>query len=396
MTSQSGGRQARRLGAVLREGEQVTPLELFFDLVFVLAITQCTALMAAEPTWHGLAKGILVLGMLWWAWVGYAWLTSVVDPEEGVVRLAIFGAMAALLVVSLCVPRAFDELGLTFAVAYGIVRAGQLGLFLVAGRDAPALRRSVWTGLVPSTAAGVGLLAVASGVHGVAQGAIWATALSLDMLGPYLFGSEGWKLVPRHFAERHGLVFLIALGESIVAIGVGAPVVVDAGVITAAVLGVGLAASMWWVYFDVSAIGAANMLADAAVGKEQNELARDAYSFLHFPMVAGVVLISLGLRATLAQVDQPLGAETSVALVGGLALYLLAHVVFRLRVTGTVNWQRLAVALVLLATTPLVQDVDAVVTLAGAVALMAALIAYEVVRFREGREQLRHAAPRPG
>ena len=110
---------APRLGATLREGEQVTPLELFFDLVFVLAFTQCTALMAHHPTWSGLAQGLLVLGMLWWAWTGYAWLTSVIDPEEGAVRLVIFGAMAALLIVSLCVPEAFGNLALVFALAYG-------------------------------------------------------------------------------------------------------------------------------------------------------------------------------------------------------------------------------------------------------------------------------------
>src|SRR4051812_29983400 len=140
--------RAPRLTAVLRSEERVTPLELFFDLVFVLAITQCTALMARTPTWEGLAKGMLVLGVLWWAWVGYAWLTSVVDPEEGTVRFAIFAAMAALLVVALSVPRAFDNLALLFACSYGVVRGGQLVLFVVASRDDPVLRRSVLTGLV--------------------------------------------------------------------------------------------------------------------------------------------------------------------------------------------------------------------------------------------------------
>src|SRR5256885_1267667 len=141
----------------MRSEDRVTPLELFFDLVFVLAITQCTALMARTPTWTGLARGILVLGLLWWAWVGYAWLTSVVDPEEGVVRLAIFGAMAALLVVSLCVPHAFGDLALLFAGAYGAVRAAHIALFVIASHDEPALRRSV-NGLAGSTALGVGLL----------------------------------------------------------------------------------------------------------------------------------------------------------------------------------------------------------------------------------------------
>ncbi len=386
----SGPGHTRRVSAVLREGDQVTPLELFFDLVFVLAITQCTALMAHHPTWEGLLRGLLLLGVLWWAWVGYAWLTSVVDPDEGVVRLAIFAAMAALLVVSLCVPEAYGDLGLTFAIAYGLVRVGQLVLFGVASRDAPTLRHSVWIGLVPSTAVGIGLLAAASQVEGDAQLALWAGALALDMLGPYLFGSEGWKLVPHHFAERHGLIFIIALGESIVAIGVGAEAGVDGGVIVAAVLGMALAAGMWWAYFDVVALVAERRLSGLPVGKDQNEMARDSYSLLHFPMVAGVVLIALGVKKTIAQTDAPLEPETAFALVGGLATYLLAHVAFRLRNIRTLNARRLAVALVLLAFVPFADQVDAVVTLGVAAGLMACVVAYEAIRYAEGRDQIRH------
>src|SRR4051794_22852041 len=163
----------------MREDGRVTPLELFFDLVFVLAITQCTALMAADPSWHGLAQGLLVLGVLWWSWVGYAWLTSVVDPEEGTVRLAMFVAMAALLVAALCVPTAFDDSALLFACAYLVVRQAQIALFVVASRDDPRLRQSVW-GLFGGTTIGTGLLVGASFADGALQGAIWATALLLD------------------------------------------------------------------------------------------------------------------------------------------------------------------------------------------------------------------------
>src|SRR5436309_13601070 len=144
----------RRLSAVMRSEDRVTPLELFFDLVFVLAITQCTALMSAHLTWGGLGKGLLVLALLWWAWVGYAWLTSVVDPEEGTVRFAIFAAMAALLVVALCVPDAFGDRALLFACAYAAVRVAHIVLFIVASRDAPALRHSV-NGLAGSTGLGI-------------------------------------------------------------------------------------------------------------------------------------------------------------------------------------------------------------------------------------------------
>ena len=210
-----------RLTPVMRQTERVTPLELFFDLVFVLALTQCTTLMAAEPTWAGLGKGVLVLGVLWWSWVGYAWLTSVLDPEEGGVRLVMFAAMAALLVVALCVPDAFGDDALLFAVAYGVVRAAHIALFILASRDDPALRQSV-LGLAGGSAVGVALLLAASGTDGWLQGSLWALALFLDMAEPFFFGAEGWSLEhPSHFAERHGLI-IIALGESIVAIGVGA------------------------------------------------------------------------------------------------------------------------------------------------------------------------------
>jgi low temperature requirement protein LtrA len=265
------------LSAALRETEQVTPLELFFDLVFVLAITQCTQLMSDHPTWSGLGQGLLVLAVLWWSWVGYAWLTSVIDPEEDAVRIVVFVAMAGLLLCALCVPEAFGDLGLTFAVAYGVVRYGQIGLFLIASRGDPLLRRSV-RGLAISTGIGIALLIAASQLDGAAQGALWALALVLDMGGPYLFGSEGWTLSPAHFAERHGLIIIIALGESIVSIGLGVGGGLTFGQGVAAVIGVALAAALWWLYFDVVALVAARRLAEAPVGRVQNEMARDSFS----------------------------------------------------------------------------------------------------------------------
>jgi low temperature requirement protein LtrA len=379
---------SHRLTPVFRSGETVTPLELFFDLVFVLAITQCTALMAGHPTWKGLAEGLLVLGVLWWSWVGYSWLTSVLDPEEGAVRLVIVAAMASLLVVSLCVPGAFGDEALTFALAYGFVRAAHIALFVLASRDDPQFRRSV-NGLAGGTALGVGILIVASFTDGGLQIGLWALALGLDMGEPFLFGSEGWKLVPRHFAERHGLIVIIALGESIVAIGVGAQAGVDTGVIVAAVLGTAVAAALWWLYFDVVALVAVRRLENAKEGRERNEVARDSFSYLHFPMVAGVVLLALGLKKTLAHVDDDLPLIPAVAMLGGVALYLLAHVAFRWRNVRRFSWQRLACALVLLALIPGAETLPALATLAIVAALLAVLIAYERVRYAELRTRLR-------
>jgi low temperature requirement protein LtrA len=389
--ARSTGTGSHRLSARRREEERVTPLELFFDLVFVLAITQCTALMSHHPTWEGLAQGVLVLGMLWWSWVGYAWLTSVVDPEEDAVRLVIFVAMAALLVISLCIPRAFGSLGLLFAVGYGIVRVAHIALFMLASRDDPDLRRSV-LGLAASTAIGVSLLVVASFLDSGPQLAVWALALFLDAAGPFFFGSEGWKLVPAHFAERHGLIVIIALGESIVAVGVGAQAGVDAGVVAAAVIGTALVAGLWWIYFDVVALVAARRLAEEPVGRKQNEMARDSYSYLHFPMIAGIVLVALGLKKTLAHVGDPLATIPDFALLGGTAFYLLGHVAFRYRHVHTVNRQRLGLGLALLALVPVVAAAKppALVTLGAVALLLGAMIVYETISYGEGRERVRH------
>jgi low temperature requirement protein LtrA len=379
----------RRLTALRREGARVTPLELFFDLVFVLALTQCTALMAAHPTWSGLAQAMLVLGVMWWAWVGYAWLTSVVDPEEGAVRLAMFAAMAALLVVALCVPGAFGDEALLLACAYAIVRFSQIALFALASRDDPDLRRSVG-GLAVGTAIGVGLIATASLADGWVQGGLWALALALDMGGPYLFGSEGWQLVPGHFAERHGLIIIIALGESIVAIGVGAEHGVDAGVVVAASVGVAVAAALWWLYFDVVALVAERRLTHAPPGRERNEIARDSFSYLHFPMVAGIVLLALGLKKTLGDVGEPLKIVPATAMLGGTAIYLLAHVAFRWRNVHRFSWQRLVAAVALVALLPAAVELPSLLTLSLVAAALVAVIVYETHRFAELRDRLRH------
>ncbi|MGH8985988.1 MAG: low temperature requirement protein A [Acidimicrobiia bacterium] len=382
-----------RLSAEQRERETVKPLELYFDLVFVLGFTQCTALMATQSTWEGIGRGMLVLAALWWAWAGYAWLTSVIDPEEGAVRIAMFAAMAGLLVVALCVPEAFGERALAFAIAYGVVRAAHIALFWLASRDAPDLRRSV-VGLAIGSAIGVGLLIGASFLDGGAQAALWAVAILLDWGEPALFGVAGWKLVPGHFAERHNLVIILALGESIVALGIGAEVDLTAGVIVAAVLGIGLASALWWVYFDVVALVTARRLTLAVEGRQRNMLARDSYSYLHFPMVAGIVLGALGLEATLAHVDEPLDGEHAFALLGGISVYLLAHVALRLRNARTVNVQRLVLALALFALIPVAVHIPALATLAGVNVLLWAMIAYEHTTYtRRGdgrRYRLRH------
>ncbi len=298
-------RRRPRINAESRFEDRVKPLELFFDLVFVLAFTQCTALMANLPTWEGVGQAMLVLGVLWWAWVGYAWLTSVIDPEEGAVRIVMFGAAAGLLIAGLCAPEAFGDRALPFAIAYALVRIAHIVLFLIAARDDPNLRRSV-VGLAISTALGVGLLLGAAFADGGVQYGLWIAALVADFGGPAIFGADGWTLVPVHFAERHGLIIILALGESIVALGVGSELSLSTGLYVAAVLGVAIAAALWWIYFDVVALITAQRLEHATAGRARNELARDSYSYLHFPMVAGIVLAAFGLEESLPHLDDHL------------------------------------------------------------------------------------------
>jgi len=384
-----------RVTATRREEERVTPLELFFDLVFVLAITQCTALMAASPDWAGIVRGLFVLTVLWWTWAGYAWLTSVVDPEEGAVRIVIFAAMAAMLVAALAVPGSFDDDALAFACAYAIVRIAHIGLFLLASRGDPQLRRSV-TGLAVSTAIGVSLLTAASAADGAVQASLWGVAILLDLGLPFFFWAEGWRLVPAHFAERHGLILIIALGESIVAIGVGSKAVVDVTVVVVATLGIAIAAGLWWVYFDVTVWVAERRLSRLPAGREQNEVARDAYSYLHLALVAGIVLLALGMKKTLEHPGDPLKVVPAVALVGGVAAYLLAIVAFRWRLLHTLGRVRPVTAAVLLALVPIAFEVPAYVTVALVVVVIWALIVYEVVRYADFRETVRHELAREG
>lgn len=380
--------RTRRLTPTLRGGERVSALELFFDLVFVLALTQCTALIAARPTWTNVVRAMLVLALLWWSWGGYAWLTSVVDPEDGSVRLVIFAAMAAMLVAALSVDGAFGSTAFLFAGAYAAVRGAHIALFVLASRDDPALRHSV-VGLAASTAISIGLLFAAAAAGGGIRLALWVIAVVLDMGGPLVIDVEGWRFVPGHFAERHGGIIIIALGESIVAIGVAAEIGLDTSEVVAAVLGVAVAAALWWLYFDVVALVAARRLATAPTARERNQIARDSYSYLHYPMVAGIALVAVGLKETLGHVHRTLTVVEAAAMFGGAAVYLLAHVAFRLRNVRTLNRQRLLLAAGLLALVPAAHSMPALAALALLTALLVALIGYEAIRFAEARARIR-------
>ena len=366
---------------------RVTPLELFFDLVFVFAITQVTTFLARTPTGGGLVRGMLVLAALWWAWSAYAWLTNALDPEEGAVRLAVLAAVAAMLIVSLAAPRAFGRDGVIFGVAYLVVRVLHVVLFGIASRGDRDMRRAVLR--ISATAPAPALLVVAGALHGTAQLVLWGVALAILYGSPLIGHMRGMRVSPEHFVERFGLIIIIALGESIVAIGVGASgLKLDASVIAAALLGVTVAACLWWSYFDWAIYATQARLAEAQ-GSRRSELARDVYSYLHLPMVAGIVLFAFGLKTTLAGETRSLATVPAIGLCGGLALYVLAHVAVRLRLGGGLGRGRPIATLVLLAMIPVATLVPALAALAIVAAICVVLIAYEVLRHRTSRAWIR-------
>jgi low temperature requirement protein LtrA len=366
--------------------KRVAPLELFFDLVFVFALTQVTLLMSNTPTWEGLGQGLLVLAALWWAWGAYAWLTNYIAADEGLERLLMFAVMGAFLVAALATPEAFGDDALLFAVAYAAARWLHIFIFAEANDDVDtgqAIVRLARTALPAPL-----MLIAAAFVGGTAQAVIWILALAIDFAGPFVFGVRGFQVSAGHFAERFGLIVIIALGESIVAIGAGIEGDVDAGVVAAAALGLIVACSLWWAYFDWVALDAESRFRRAR-GDRRATIARDSYSYLHLPMIAGIVLIALGVKKTIGDVDEPLKTVPAVALFGGIALYYAGHVGFRFRNTHTLYRGRMVALAVAVALIPLATEVDALIAMGLAAALTSAVIAYEVVRYADARRRIR-------
>jgi low temperature requirement protein LtrA len=370
--------------------QRVTALELFFDLVFVFAITQVTDFIAHEPTWTRLLEGVAILVLLWWAWCGYAWLGNTAASDEGMFRVTLLAAMAAMLVAAIALPHAFEQDALAFGIAYCCVRFLHIAAYAVLARADPTLRTVVFR--LGRTMVPVGLLLVLAGLlDGTARTACWTLAIALDLGALLVQGVEGWRVDAGHLAERYGLVIIIALGESIVALGVGAenhPL--DAGLIVAVLLGVATAAALWWAYFDVVALAAERRFR-RATGLERVLIARDSYTYLHLPMVAGIILFSLGVKKTLAHVGDPLEIVPAVGLCGGLAVYFAAHVAFRLRNMRTLNRQRLGAVIVLALLVPVATAIPSLASLALVTAVCTGLVGYEFVHFHEARERLRHA-----
>jgi low temperature requirement protein LtrA len=375
-------------------GHAVRPLELYFDLVFVFGFTQVTTVLSDNPTWSGLGHGLLILATLWWAWAAYTWLTNMVDPDVGAIWGAMLAAMGAMFVAALAVPDAFGPHGVLFGVAFLIVNVMHVTLNALMARG----NRDLLTATLryaPSALSGATLILAAGFVGGGLKPILWLAALIVGLFGPLLGGMSGWRIEPTHFVERHGLIVIIAIGESLIAIGLGERHSgLTTGVIVAAVLGFVVATSFWLAYFDFFPIRGERMLADRS-GTERTALARDIYTYLHLPMVAGIVLFAFAMRTTLAHVRDELGTIPALGLCGGPALYLFSYVAIRVRVSHSVGRGRLLAAIACALLVPVALVVPALVALTLVTAVWVALHAYELIWWREARAQTR-ARREPG
>ncbi|MFF3380398.1 low temperature requirement protein A [Streptomyces sp. NPDC002680] len=376
---------------------RVTTFELFFDLVYVFTLTQITQYMAHHHTGTGVLHGVLLLALVWFSWSAYAWLGNQARADRGVVRAGMALAMAGVFVLALTVPEAWDDLPgglsgpLVLACAYLFVRVVHLVLYGVLARGDRGLLRQVAVSW-PPVLAGCGLLIVGAAVGGRWQTALFAAAIAVDWGGVYATSRRGsWRIhSARYFAERHELFVIIAIGESLLAMGAGAtdhPV--GAGLLTAAVLGVAAATGLWWLYFDLATLIGEHQL-DKAQGQARLRLAVNAYGYAHFPIMAGVVLTALGVEGVVAHADdgKALGGFYAWALCGGAALYVLGLLLFGRIMLNVWGGFRLTALCLLLAGIPAGAVLPPVAALAGVVVILAAVAAAETRWYAELRRHV--------
>jgi low temperature requirement protein LtrA len=326
-------------------GSRVSTLELFFDLVFVFTLTQLTELLADQLSVAGFVRVLLIFGVSWWMYGGYAWLTNHLPMDRPARRVTLLMAMAAFLVQALAIPHAFDGSGLAFGLGY-------LAVVLVHG----ALFWQATRGIGRTAAFNVGsaLLVILAGfVHGWLDYVLWTAALAVQVVTPFLIRLEVFRIRPAHFVERHGLLMIVALGESVVAIGIGAgELAIDTGLVTAVVLGLALAACLWWTYFAEDDQRAEQALARTPV-ESRAGLAIHAYFYAHIPMLLGVVCMAVGIKKALAHPTDALALAPALALGGGVALYLAGDVAYRRVLRIGERATRAMAAAAALATVPL-------------------------------------------
>jgi low temperature requirement protein LtrA len=393
MKQEEGAPQRNRAARVriADASARVTTFELFFDLVYVFAFTQVSRLMADTHSAFGILQALIVLALLWWTWESYAWLSNQAPADQAVMQVGMCVAMIAVFLVALAIPEAYDDLPggwhgpLVFALSYVFVRVVHLTLYTVAAGEDVALRRQVRLTLAIVLAPASIALIVGAVLGGPAQTWIWLGAFIYDAALIYASsrGGGGWRIhsVP-HWTERHGLVVILALGESIVAVGVGvAREPIDGPIVLGTALAVTLSILLWWAYFArIAAAGehALEQRTDAA----RVVLARDAYTYVHFLIVAGVILAALGVEEAMAHIGdaEAFGWFGASALASGLVAYLAGTTLFARLVD--VPWPviRLVTAIVLGASVPLLAVVAAMWALVIVVAVLALMLVMEGLR----------------
>jgi low temperature requirement protein LtrA len=390
--TEASERRSGILGGARPTGEDdtATTFELFFDLVYVFAMTQVTGYMVHAHDALGVLQGMILLALLWWTWCAYAWLGNQARADTGIVRAAMAVAMAALFVVALTIPEAWDDAEggfdgpLVLVGAYLIVRCLHLSVYTLAARGDPGLRRQLAISWGP-TVAGAVLLVAGVLLGGQLQTLFFAGALVVDWGGIYFTSRGGnWRIhSAAHWTERHGLFVILAIGESVVAIGVGAAgQPISAPLLSAGVLGVVAALCLWWLYFDMVS-GAAEHRLREEQGQARVRMAIEAYTYGHFPIVAGIVVGAVGVEGVLAHAGEgkPLGLFYAAALYGGFALYLAGHLLFKQRMYAALSVPRLVTVGVLLLVLPAAAFLPPLVGLAALVLLLGALIGVETSRY---------------
>ncbi len=380
-----------RVEATLEEERRTSYLELFFDLVFVFAITQVTSLILSDTSAAGFAKSLLVLGLIWWAWSGFAWMTNTIDVEDLVTRVAVLVAMAAVFMVALTIPDAYGDDGVWFGSAYLAVLVLNVALYVRGTKGDPELLRSVLR-LAPFFLAGPACVLIGGFLEHDARVALWILGIAVNMAGALDAGGRTWRVSASHFAERHALFVIIALGESIVAIGVGAAEakrdLVLAGAILAALAG---SFVLWWTYFEWTARAVERALHRRTDPRERGRVARDIFTFGHFPMIAGIVLFAVGAKKAVGHGDEPLSSAGRFALGAGIAVYLLAMAAGRYRLIRSVAWERVGAAAAVALIAWLAGELAAAALLAVVTAVVALAVVAEAVRLREMRARIRDA-----
>jgi len=367
---------------------RTTYLELFFDLVFVFAITQVTTLVLDDMSAGGFARSGLVLALIWWAWSAFAWMTNAIDLGSAFARAGLLIAAAGSLFMAIALPDAYQDAGVWFAAPYFSIRVLNLVLYVRELRDDREHQAAVLK-LVPFFFVAPALVLAGGVLDEPWRVALWAVAISIDILGALNAGRFIFRVSPSHFAERYGLFVIIALGESIVATGVSASGVErDAKLAGAVVVAFAGVATLWWAYFDFVA-PAVERAVKRAGDTARAKLARDVFTFCHYPIVAGIILFAVAAKKTVAHPDEALSGAGRFALGAGIALYLLGFVLARYRSIRRIAWERVLGAAAAVLVVLLLDAVAAAVVMTAAVALLALALAVEAARLRELRASIR-------